>query len=159
MANELEITQAEMNNELDESINNATAIITKNYLDKLETLDIIAPSAEDVDIDIVECGKFYKLSKLVVNKEENFLNKLTTIVNVASSIDCSITTVIKSDGMKIDYYFGILSKNARDYKEISVKRRKANATAFKGALDGNLVGSDLTELSNDEVQLLIDRIF
>lgn len=29
MANELEITQAEMNNELDESINNATAIITK----------------------------------------------------------------------------------------------------------------------------------
>ena len=45
MANELEITQAEMNNELDESINNATAIITKNYLDKLETLDIIAPSA------------------------------------------------------------------------------------------------------------------
>lgn len=159
MANELEITQAEMNNELDESINNATAIITKNYLDKLETLDIIAPSAEDIDIDIVECGKFYKLSKLVVNKEENFLNKLTTIVNVASSIDCSITTVIKSDGMKIDYYFGILSKNARDYKEISVKRRKANATAFKGALDGNLVGSDLTELSNDEVQLFKDRIF
>ena len=159
MANELEITQAEMNNELDESINNATAIITKNYLDKLETLDIIAPSAEDVDIDIVECGKFYKLSKLVVNKEENFLNKLTTIVNVASSIDCSITTVIKSDGMKIDYYFGILSKNVRDYKEISVKRRKANATAFKGALDGNLVGSDLTELSNDEVQLFKDRIF
>lgn len=128
-------------------------------MDKLETLDIIAPSAEDVDIDIVECGKFYKLSKLVVNKEENFLNKLTTIVNVASSIDCSITTVIKSDGMKIDYYFGILSKNARDYKEISVKRRKANATAFKGALDGNLVGSDLTELSNDEVQLFKDRIF
>ncbi len=38
------------------------------------------------------------------------MNKLTTIVNVASSIDCSITTVIKSDGIKIEYYFGIVSK-------------------------------------------------
>ncbi len=72
MANELEITQAEMNSELNESINNAASIITKNYLDRLEALDIIVPSAEDTDIDIVECGKFYKLSKLVVNKEENF---------------------------------------------------------------------------------------
>ena len=101
---------------------------------KLETYEILPPSAEDVDIDIAECGRFYKLSKLVVNKEENFLNKLTTIVNVASSIDCSIATIIRSDGQKIDYYFGILSKNARDQKEVSVKRRKADAAAFKGAI-------------------------
>lgn len=158
MANELEITQAEMNSELNESINNAAAIITKNYLDRLEALDIIVPSAEDTDIDIVECGKFYKLSKLVVNKEENFLNKLTTIVNVASSIECSITTVIKSDGIKIEYYFGIVSKNARDYKEVSVKRRLADAAAFKGALDGNLAGSDLTELSDEEVKTFKEGI-
>lgn len=151
MANELEVTQTKINNALNDSLNNASAIITKDYLDRLETFEILPPSTEDVDIDIAECGKFYRLTKLVVNKEENFLNKLTTIVNVASSIDCSIATIIKSDGQKIDYYFGILSKNARDSKEVSVKRRLADATAFKGALVGNLVGSDLVEVSKSEI--------
>lgn len=151
MEKQLEVTQAKLNNALNSSLNNASAIITKDYLDRLESYDILAPSAEDIDIDIAECGKFYKLKKLVVNKEENFLNKLTTIVNVASSIDCSIATIIKSDGQKIEYYFGIISKNARDSKEVSVKRRQADATAFRGALIGNLVGSELEELSKSDV--------
>ena len=154
MANELEVTQTKLNNALNGSLNNASAIITKDYLDRLEAFEILPPSAEDTDIDIAECGKFYKLTKLVVNKEENFLNKLTTIVNVASSINCSIATIIKSDGQKIEYYFGILSKNARDSKEVSVKRRHADATAFRGALVGNLVGSDLEEVSKTEVARL-----
>ena len=158
MANELEVTQTGLNN-LDSSLNNASAIITKDYLERLETFEILPPSAEDTDIDIAECGKFYRLSKLVVNKEENFLNKLTTIVNVASSIDCSIATIIKSDGSKIEFLFGIISKNARDSKEVSVKRRQADAKAFRGALDGNLVGSDLEELKKTEVQNFRDTIF
>ena len=157
MINELEVSQAKLNSTLNDSLNNASAIITKDYLDKLETYEILKPSIEDVDIDIAECGKFYKLTKLVVNKEENFLNKLTTIVNVASSIDCSIATIINSDGQKIDFYFGILSKNARDSKELSVKRRKADASAFKGALTGNLVGSDLEELKKVEVERFHQR--
>ncbi len=156
MKNDLEFTQTSLNDALNKSLNNASSIITKDYLDRLESFEILPPSQEDKDIDIAECGKFFKLSKLVVNKEENFLNKLTTIVNVASSIDCSIATIIKSDGQRIEYYFGILSKNARDSKEVSVKRRKADATAFKGALVGNLVGSDLEELSKAEVQSFRD---
>lgn len=154
MPNELELTQAKLDNALNDSLYNAAAIITKDYLDRLEKYEILKPSTEDVDIDIAECGKFYKLTKLVVNKEENFLNKLTTIVNVASSIACSIATVINSDGQKIDFYFGILSKNARDSKEVSVRRRMANASAFKGALMGNLVGSDFEELNKSDVEAL-----
>ena len=152
MENELEATQSKLNKALNDSLNNASAIITKNYLDKLESYDLVVPSEEDIDISIADCGKFYKLTKLVLNREENFLNKLTTIVNVVSSIDCSIATIISSDGYKIDYYFGIVSKNARDSKETSVKRRNANAAAFQGALLGNLIGSELEEVSADNVK-------
>lgn len=151
MGNELEATQNKLNNALNSSLNNASAIITKDYLDKLERYDLVMPSEEDIDIDIAECGKFYKLTKLVLNREENFLNKLTTIVNVASSIDCSIATIISSDGYKIDYYFGIISKNARGSKELSLKRRSADAKAFQGALLGNLIGSELEEVSAEYV--------
>lgn len=158
MVNELEATQNKLNDALNDSLNNASSIITKDYLDRLETYDIMIPSEEDIDVNIAECGKFYKLTKLVINREENFLNKLTTIVNVASSINCSLTTIIKSNGYEIEYYFGILSKNVRDQKNASVKRRLADAAAFKGALLGNLVGSDLEEMPKKEIDLFRDSV-
>lgn len=158
MVNELEATQNKLNNSLNESLSNASEIITKNYLDRLERYDIVEPSEEDIDINIAECGKFYKLTKLVLNSTENFLNKLTTIVNVISSIDCSLATVIKSDGYKIDYYLGIISKKVRDSKNNSIKRRSSDAAAFRGALLGNLVGAELDELSADEVNNFKDNI-
>ena len=158
MGNEIEITQNKLNHVLDGALSNASSIITKDYLDRIETLDIVKPSTEDIDINIATCGKFYKLTKLVVNREENFLNKLTTIVNVASSIRCSIATIISSDGYHIDYYFGIVSKNERMEQETSKKRREANSAAFRGALIGNLVGSELEEVSEDQVEYFKNNV-
>lgn len=152
MPNELEATRNRQSSALNSALANAASIITKNYLGRLEAFEIMDPSEEDIDIDIAECGSFYRLTKLVMNREENFLNKLTTIVNVASSIDCSIATIIKSDGLKTDYYFGILSKKARERKEAAVRRRRANAAAFHGALQGNLIGSELKELTAEQIE-------
>ena len=67
--------QNKLSRTLDSSLNNAAAIITKSYLDRLETYDIMRPSEEDIDVDIVMCGKFYKLTRLVLNKEENFFKQ------------------------------------------------------------------------------------
>ena len=159
MITEIDKTQNSMTKELMVLLENATSIITKSYLDKLEKYDLIKPSEEDIDIDISYCGKFFKLSKLVFNKEENFLNKLTTIVNVASSINCTLATVIKSNGLCIDYYFGILSKNYRTDRQDDIKRRKADVTAFKGALNGNLTGSELEELSINDIENFRKEVF
>lgn len=159
MTNELEKTQKQMTSAMTASLDNATAIITKNYLDRLETYNLIKPSEEDKDIDITSCGKFFKLSKLVVNKEENFLDKLTTIVNVVSAIDCSLATIIRSNGYSIDYYFGIISKNYRKETSNDAKRRTADVAAFRGALTGNLIGSDIQEVSTNEVQKFKSEVF
>lgn len=158
MANEVETIQSNLDTELSVSLNNAATIITKNYLNELEKYDIVPASVEDKDIDIVECGKFFRLTKLVVSKEENFLNKLTTIVNVASSISCSLATIIKSDGNEIEYLLGIISKEARLDKDSDRKRRAADAEAFSGAIHGNLIGSDISELSDKEISALKSEI-
>ena len=159
MVNMLDKTQKQILDTMAGVLNNAEAIITKSYLDKLETYDLVEPVTEDTDIDIASCGKFFKLSKLIINKEENFLDKLTTIVNTASSINCTLATIIKSDGYSIDYYFGIISKKYRKDDDFDIKRRNANADAFKGALTGNLIGSDFTEVSEKNIQKLKEDIF
>lgn len=158
MAGELRTTQNKMNAALDISLSNASEIITRDYLSRLETYEIKEPSAEDIDINIAECGKFYKLTKLVINREENFLDKLTTVVNVASSLNCSLATIIRSDGLKVDYYFGIISKRSRGQQETKIRRREADAAAFKGALAGNLIGSALEEIPADKIGQFRDSI-
>ncbi len=151
MAYEISRIRKEQQYALDRSLENAYAIITKDYLNRLETYDIAMPSMEDLDVDIAECGRFYRLSRLVIDRKESFLDKLTTIVNVAYAMDCSIATIIRSDVSKIDFYFGILSKNARETKAVDTRRREADGAAFGGALSGNLTGSGLEELSREEI--------
>jgi len=142
----LALRTAQTDRALVRSVENAASIITRSYLDKLDTYDIIEPSAEDTDIDVLECGAFYRLNRLVYNKEENFLDKLTTIVNVAFSLESSLVTIIDSDGASINYYIGIISKAHRGGTTAEEARRNADKTAFRGALSGNLIGSDIVEI-------------
>lgn len=133
---------------------NAASIITKNYLEKLDRLEIVEPSDEELRTDIVQCGQFYKISRIVMNRNENFLHKLTTIVNVVSAIGCTLATIIKGDGSQIDYYIGIISKNVQGEGSKAQNRRSANAAAFRGAVEGNLIGSEIEPLSDKAVEML-----
>lgn len=159
MGNEIENLQARMNGTLTSALEDAASIVTRSYLDDLESYDLMKPSIDDADIDVAECGSFYKLTKLVLNKEENSLHKLMTIVNVVSSIDSSLAAIIHSDGSRIEYYLGIISKNYRNAGELQVKRREAAAAAFKGAIEGNLVGSDVEKISESAVRTLHEAVF
>ena len=162
MKNEVQVTQEKLQRDIVTSLVNATSIITKNYLCDLEDskkYELINPTHDDVDIDVSKCGKFYKLTKLIFNKDESFLDKLTTIVNVVTSINCSLATIIKSNGVDVEYYIGIISKNVRMENQVHTNRRLADVAAFHGALTGNLIGSTVEEVGVDETERLRDEVF
>ncbi len=146
-------------NSLNYAVNNAASIINKSYLERLEDMEIVKPSLEDKDIDITQCGKFYKLDKLVLNKEENFIDKLITIINVASAVDGTIATIINSEGNNVNYYIGIISKKYRSDNLKNRNIRAGMAEAFSGAVAGNFAGSELNGMSEDEVENMRSNIF
>lgn len=150
-------TEAQSKRALERALDNAVDIITKGYLDKLETYEIVRPSAEDTDIDPLETGAFYKLTKLVWDRDESFLDKLTTIVNVVYSIKSSLVTIITSDGRSIDYYIGILSKEFRRVSD--ARRREADRKAFSGALSGNMIGSEFECISGEDWEGIQKKVF
>ncbi len=145
--------------DVDAVLENAVSVITKDYLEVLDTLEIKKPTIQDTDIDIIKCAKFFRLSKLVINKEEKFLDKLTTIVNVVYSINSSLTTVIRSDGRKVEYYFGIIAKNIRGDRFNRTNAREAIFETFSGAVSGNLIGSELKEVSKEELAEFKSTVF
>lgn len=150
--------QTSLNQQLDNAMNLANRFVTKNYMDQLEQYDILEPSFEDLDIDMTKDGQIYHLSKLVYSKDESFLEKLTTIMNVASSIGGTVVSIIESDGDVVQYYLGVVAKQNRQNNEIQLAKRESMFTAFRGAIKGNLIGSEVHVLNAEQAEQLITSI-
>jgi len=144
---------------LNSAVSNAAKIINKSYLENLESMEIVPINFDNMSIDISKCGKFYKLEKLVFSKDENFLDKLTTIANVVSSVDGTLATIINSDGNSINYYIGIISKKYKLDNQKNRAVRNGSANAFSGAVEGNFSGSELKAIESGEMEKIRDKIF
>lgn len=137
---------------LEQAINNAANIIRRDYLENLTSFTPVPPDSTVQDIDLSGCGKFYRISKLVHNKEDHFLDRLVTVANVVYSVGGTLATLIRSDGTQILYELGLISKNHRMNTPQDQILRKAAQDAFSGAIAGNFAGSDLRELSASELK-------
>lgn len=151
----------ELNNasQLQIAMTNACSIINKDYLKNLSNLEVIEPSLEDIDVDITSCGSFFKLTKLVLSKDENFIDKLTTITNVVNTLDGTLVTIIDSKDDKIDYYIGVVSKKYKLQNSKDEAMREAVKNAFSGAIKGNFAGSVLNQVENKELSSIQDKLF
>lgn len=139
-------------NNLIKAIMNSENILNKNYLNELEELEIVDLSEELGKIDISSKTRFIKINRLLYNKNEDNLEKLTTIIDSVSSANGSIATIIKSNGKKVDYYLGVINKDSR-----------SNITTqfdiLEGSLNGNFQGTVANRLVNEDFNRLIDDIF
>lgn len=156
MAGEVVAKQNQLAEKAEIALDQAAAVITKSYLQNLTQYDIVKPSLEEMDINITKCGKFFRLIRLTENRAENVLDKLTTIANVVSAIDCTLAVVIQSDGNKVDYDLGVIAK--QHHLSTQTEQRDADIRAFRGALNGNLIGSTFQDLSDEETRQLRDSI-
>jgi hypothetical protein len=133
------------------SLNLANDMITKGYLEKLEYGRIAGLTTEDKDIVLDNCARFFNLTKLVINKKEKFVEQLTTIAKVAHATDGSMVNIIKSNGLKMEFYMGVVAKENRGIDQNSKFKTKSTLDAFDGALVGNLAGSDLLPISTEKL--------
>lgn len=144
---------------LTEVLQNAVSVVEHSYLERLDRLEIVKPSLEELDVDPVKCGKFYHLTHLVRDKDEHFLDKLITVVNAAFSLNAALVVLIRSDGKTTSCYLGILSKNHRTGSAQDAGFRRAAEEAFSGAVKGNFTGSRLEELDADSMRDLQSEMF
>ena len=156
MAGEVTARQNQLAEKAASALEQAAAVITKSYLQNLTQYDIVKPSIDEMEINIAKCGRFLRLTRLAENREEDVLDKLATIVNVVSAIDCTLAVVVRSDGTKVDYDLGIIAKHY--HRSTQAQQREADMRAFRGALSGNLIGSALHDLSEEETKQLRDSI-
>lgn len=106
--------------------------ITRNYLMTLSN-DIVINACDEKTIKkLPDTSKLLLLDRLVYNKEENNLQKLTTVYAAAHAAGANLSLVLHSDGQAVELYLGVM--------DMGVDADAALQTLY-GALKSNFPGS------------------
>ena len=119
------------------------SIINRKYLSFLADggYELREATMNDNAVNIEKHARIFHLRKFVYDSNENFLNKLITVVNVAYALKGTIVTSIQSTGACIDFYIGIVAKENKG--RAGKDDRQALLNAFEGTMTGNFIGSDI----------------
>lgn len=114
--------------ELISAFQQADFIVTKQYLSFLEELPV--KELENDEYLVNKRSQFFKLGKLVYDKDENNIQKLTNVYTAMAALNVNVSLIIQSDGSNVDFYIGIC-----DEKKPTTRYSKTEA------LYNNIVGN------------------
>lgn len=130
----------------------ADNIITKRFLSLLSKFEIVKKT-NDSDKLSSDGIRLLSVKKIVYNKNENNIQKLTNVYSTVAGMKSDIAIIIDSDGKNIDMYIGVVGSNTL-YE---------NSKTLHGSIKANFPGS-LSNYDNDVVdvtatQRLLNDIF
>lgn len=152
--------------ELDMTLLKADKVIMKKYISSIDKRPILTPpydisfeSVEESDASVCVVGTnimLAKLTRIVLDKEENILDKLTTVYCATSMYEsATLVMLLKSNGKNIDVYLGTVCKKSDDsfvpHKQI---------TALIKNFEANFPGSEVDEVADaNERMKIVQGIF
>lgn len=147
---------------------NADHIVRKRYRDELDqypvrelpewllkkipeqensNADPVTEVSDDFGIKLGDNTQFFRVEKLVYDRKENIVDKLTTVYRTMASFrDTSVIMLIISDGMEMELYLGIAERglNNGNYS----KSRGDKLDALQVAFESNFIGSKVNRYIN-----------
>ncbi|WP_214828343.1 DUF87 domain-containing protein [Exiguobacterium sp. s26] len=124
----------------------ARTMIEKHFLQQLDRFEVCAVDVEASN-DVIEQVRFVEIEKIVYEKDEPILEKLTNIYNTIGILRDHLALIINSDGESVRLFVGIRSDEAASAQESLVK-----------SLRGNLPGTKFTKTRNSAFSALLDEV-
>lgn len=149
----IEKSKNELNkiNDLNESFKFVDSFVNKTYLNDLSQCRVVDLPKQIEDAKIRDNIRLFKISKIVYDKKEDSLNKLSNIYSAAFNINTSIILIIDSNGIENDIYIGVrrndLNSDINMAKELILK-----------SFEGNFPGSELKNLNNSSIEKLLTDV-
>lgn len=107
-------------------------IVLKNYLSKLDTLEVL-PLDDESKKKALKDVRMFKVTEMVYEKDEFSAYKFASVFNTLANVNCTVFIIIDSSGQKTDFYMGI-----RGYDEERIS--SAIEDTLKKALNGQFPG-------------------
>lgn len=142
----------DMENNLDLALQTVDDIVLKNYLPKLESLDVVPLSPAELEEDALDKISLFKITEMVYAKDEYATNKFASVFNALSTLRCGVFIIMDSDGTKTDFYMGInVANSSKDIKTLD--------STLKNAIQGQFPGVGIESYPlKDNIRPIIDKI-
>jgi hypothetical protein len=121
--------------------------VNDEYLDDISSFTIQKPKVKS---DYYRDLGLFSVSKIVLNKDENIFEKLTSVYSALNGAGLTLLLILKSTKKGIDLYLGVKSND--EYSTSAAK------DILKKSFNGNFGGCELNNLSNDAAKELLSNI-
>lgn len=134
--------------ELDKAFSLSNMLLSKSYLPLLKTFEPkdIEYSAESAQFSFEELNKnvrFFDITQIVLNKNENTRDKLVSVFNAVNSVGASLLFFIKGEKDKVHIAFGLKSEKQNDSTSFHILE-----DSLKSNFPGTKIESLLPDLKN-----------
>lgn len=143
--------QAAIERGFQEALQVVDDIVLKNYLARLEDLEIVPLDQATLLENLSDNVRFFKINQMVYEKNEFSTYKFASVFNALSTLNCAVFVVIDSDGQKTDFYMGIRSL-CSDRTTDSLKE------TLEKSMKGQFPGIKTTALFDTDMQEMLDRV-
>ena len=134
----------------------ADNIVQKNYISEIQKLDIEEPTKEFLKKKVGSGMRMFKIDKIIYDKNENNLQKLTNVYNMAHSQDLSIFLLLNSDGAEVQMYLGICEEDSPSRQKMGLETLY---NGFMGNFPGSLDSFDKVKLEKEESEQVLQECF
>lgn len=119
---------------LEQAFTRAEYVVNKTYLANLSTKNCVVRNDMNMQ-PVTTHTRFFKVDRIVYNKDENTLQKITSLYTAAHSIGLNPTLLLHSDGRVVDLYLGI--NNVQGGPDSALSALYNN---FQGNFPGSVTG-------------------
>lgn len=132
-------------------------VLRKKYLARLSDMDVAAvPDYPDIEDDVIDNVRLYKISEMVYRKGEPVTDKLTTVFNALSTYNVTLFALVDSDGTTFDFYLGVRNN---DPEGTPGKRSTVTlGDTLKQTLLGHFPGVKIEDVNRKAVKSLSEKI-
>ena len=103
------------------------ALLNKTYLPMLSQLDIISLDNEEISFTKINSNiRFFELTRIVLNKNENMRDKLVTVFNAVGTSDSSFIYIINGKGEEVSIYLGVKGNQSNFFDEDNKDKNEDN---------------------------------
>ena len=131
-------------------------VIRKKYLARLTELPVARiDNLPDIETDLIDNVRIYKINEMVYTKGESITDKFTTVYNTLSTYNASVFIIMDSDGKKTDFYIGVRNN------EIIEENKRSTVTlgeTLKNTLIGHFPGIKIQGVDRNQIRVLSDSI-
>jgi hypothetical protein len=143
--------QAELTQNFNDALQVVDDVVLKNYVSKLQNLDIIPLDDKEISDNIKENVRLFKITEMVYEKDEYATHKFASVFNSLSTANCAVFVMIDSDGEKTDFYMGIRSLN-------SERTTSSLEKTLKNAVEGQFPGTKTKDYLTKDIEKVISKI-